>query len=140
MFEQNYSCLPAFDFTRVKNKLLLEYIRDGGRDTKAFLEGMTYLQDYIESGRDEMPLNCFVPEEAVTTVLKRQLQDREETIKELEKKIRLKNQALKNFRSMTKDERRALRKEEAYRDIEKKYSETRSQLVQVKNLSNSENL
>lgn len=127
------------DYNRIKNKLLLEFIRNGGGDTKAFLEGMTYLQDYIESNQKEIPLNEYVPEEVVIAVLKRQLEEKEKTIKELETKIKVKNQALKNIRSMTKDERKQLRKEEAYRNIEKKYSEMRNELVMKKTLSYTEN-
>lgn len=127
------------DYNRIKNKLLLEFIRNGGGNTKAFLEGMTYLQDYIESNQEEVPLNEYVPEEAVIAVLKRQLEEKEKTIKELEAKIKVKKQALKNIRSMTKDERRELRKEEAYRNLEKKYSETRTELIMEKNLRYAEN-
>ena len=127
------------DYNRIKNKLLLEFIRNGGGDTKAFLQGMTYLQDYIESNQEEVPLNEYVPEEAVIAVLERQLEEKEKTIKELEAKIKVKNQALKNIRSMSKNERKELRKEEAYRNIQKKYSEMRNEFVMKKTLSYTEN-
>ena len=130
------------DFNHIKKILLKEYETIGKRNEMelvAFLEGMTYLQDYIESNQEEIPLNEYVPEEAVIAVLKRQLEEKEKTIKELKIKIKDKNQALNNYRSMTKDERRELRKEEAYRNLEKKYSCTRTELIIEKNLRYSEN-
>ena len=92
----------TIDFSRVKKKLLLEFIRNGGGDTKTFIEGMTYLQDYIESNQEETRLNEYVPEEVRIEHLIKERERKERTITELQQVISHKQDIIRNFRKMTK--------------------------------------
>ncbi len=127
------------DFSRVKKKLLLEFIRNGGGDTKTFIEGMTYLQDYIESNQEETRLNEYVPEEVRIEHLIKELERKERTITELQQVISHKQDIIRNFRKMTKKERSELRKSEGFKDMEKRYSELKTDYVMNKGLRKNEN-
>ncbi len=127
------------DFSRVKKKLLLEFIRNGGGDTKTFIEGMTYLQDYIESNQEETRLNEYVPEEVRIEHLIKELERKERTITELQQVISHKQDIIRNFRKMTKKERSELRKSEGFKDMEKRYSELKTDYVMNKGLIKNEN-
>ena len=126
-------------FSRVKKKLLLEFIRNGGGDTKTFIEGMTYLQDYIESNQEETRLNEYVPEEVRIEHLIKELERKERTITELQQVISHKQDIIRNFRKMTKKERSELRKSEGFKDMEKRYSELKTDYVMNKGLRKNEN-
>ncbi len=129
----------TIDFSRVKKKLLLEFIRNGGGDTKTFIEGMTYLQDYIESNQEETRLNEYVPEEVRIEHLIKELERKERTITELQQVISHKQDIIRNFRKMTKKERSELRKSEGFKDMEKRYSELKTDYVMNKGLRKNEN-
>lgn len=129
----------TIDFCKVKKKLLLEFIRNGGGDTKTFIEGMTYLQDYIESNQEETRLNEYVPEEVRIEHLIKELERKERTITELQQVISHKQDIIRNFRKMTKKERSELRKSEGFKDMEKKYSELKTDYVMNKGLRKNEN-
>ncbi len=129
----------TIDFSRVKKKLLLEFIRNGGGDTKTFIEGMTYLQDYIESNQEETRLNEYVPEEIRIEHLIKELERKERTITELQQVISHKQDIIRNFRKMTKKERSELRKSEEFKDMEKRYSELKTDYVMNKGLRKNEN-
>ena len=129
----------TIDFSKVKKKLLLEFIRNGGGDTKTFIEGMTYLQDYIESNQEETRLNEYVTQEQRISCLQRQLERKERTITELQQVISHKQDIIRNFRKMTKKERSELRKSEGFKDMEKRYSELKTDYVMNKGLRKNEN-
>ena len=129
----------TIDFSKVKKKLLLEFIRNGGGDTKTFIEGMTYLQDYIESNQEETRLNEYVPEEVRIEHLIKELERKERTITELQQVISHKQDIIRNFRKMTKKERSELRKSEGFKDMEKRYSELKTDYVMNKGLIKNEN-
>ena len=129
----------TIDFSKVKKKLLLEFIRNGGGDTKTFIEGMTYLQDYIESNQEETRLNEYVPEEVRIEHLIKELERKERTITELQQVISHKQDIIRNFRKMTKKERSELRKSEGFKDMEKRYSELKTDYVMNKGLRKNEN-
>lgn len=122
------------DYNRIKKKLLLEFIRNGGVDTRTFLEGMTYLQDYIESNQEDTRLNEYVPEEARIGHLIKELEKKDKTITELEQVISHKQDIIRNYRKMTKKERSELRKSEGFKEMEKRYSELKTDYVMNKGL------
>ena len=129
----------TIDFSKVKKKLLLEFIRNGGGDPRTFIEGMTYLQDYIESNQKETRLNEYVPEEVRIEHLIKELERKERTITELQQVISHKQDIIRNFRKMTKKERSELRKSEGFKDMEKRYSELKTDYVMNKGLRKNEN-
>ena len=110
-----------------------------GGDTKTFIEGMTYLQDYIESNQEETRLNEYVPEEVRIEHLIKELERKERTITELQQVISHKQDIIRNFRKMTKKERSELRKSEGFKDMEKRYSELKTDYVMNKGLRKNEN-
>ena len=129
----------TIDFSKVKKKLLLEFIRNGGGDPRTFIEGMTYLQDYIESNQEETRLNEYVPEKVRIEHLIKELERKERTITELQQVISHKQDIIRNFRKMTKKERSELRKSEGFKDMEKRYSELKTDYVMNKGLRKNEN-
>ena len=129
----------TIDFCKVKKKLLLEFIRNGGGDPRTFIEGMTYLQDYIESNQEETRLNEYVPEKVRIEHLIKELERKERTITELQQVISHKQDIIRNFRKMTKKERSELRKSEGFKDMEKRYSELKTDYVMNKGLRKNEN-
>ena len=130
------------DFNHIKTILLKEYETTGKRnekELKAFLEGMTCLQDYIESNQEETRLNEYVPEKVRIEHLIKELERKERTITELQQVISHKQDIIRNFRKMTKKERSELRKSEGFKDMEKKYSELKTDYVMNKGLRKNEN-
>lgn len=113
------------DFNHIKTILLQEYETTGKRDEKelkAFLEGMTYLQDYIESNREDTRLNEYVTQEQRISCLQRQLETAD---KELSRMDRLKeeNTKLKNIvttvSNLSKSEFKEFKKEERINSLMK---------------------
>ncbi len=121
------------DFNHIKTILLKEYETTGKRnekELKAFLEGMTCLQDYIESNQEETRLNEYVTQEQRISCLQRQLETADKKLARMDK-LKEENTKLKNtvatvsnlskseFKEFKRDERIKFLVEELEKEKEK---------------------
>ena len=111
------------DFNHIKKILLKEYETIGKRNEMelvAFLEGMTYLQDYIESNQEEIPLNEYVPEEQRISCLQKQLEKAEKQLSKMDKlkaeNIKLQN-TIDTVRNLSKSEFKEFKRDERIKSL-----------------------
>ena len=111
------------DFNHIKKILLKEYETIGKRNEMelvAFLEGMTYLQDYIESNQEEIPLNEYVPEEQRISCLQKQLENAEKQLPKMDKlkaeNIKLQN-TIDTVRNLSKSEFKEFKRDERIKSL-----------------------
>lgn len=90
------------DYLQIKKILLAEYVANGGTDTREFMRGMNYLEDYLESGRNDHSLNAHVDE---IIFLRSRVEQLENDVAELNKNLRHKKNVIKQYREMNKDEK-----------------------------------
>ena len=107
------------DYFHIKKILLAEYVANGGKHTEDFLRGMNYLEDYMESGREEHGLNEEVSD---VLFLKEVINRLQITNQELKEAVNKKNKIIKNYHSMSKEERRAWKGNNEIKKIEQMYS------------------
>lgn len=102
--ELHFPCVNTenMDYLQIKKILLAEYLSNGGTDTREFLRGMNYLEDYLESGRKDHALNSHVDE---LMFLRSRVTQLEAEVDELDRTLRNKNNIIKQYRQMTKEEK-----------------------------------
>ena len=90
------------DFIQIKKILLAEYEANGGKNSREFYRGMNYLEDYLESGRNDHFLNAHIDE---VSFLREKIRRLEENITELDRTLRDKKNIIKQYRQMNKEEK-----------------------------------
>ena len=131
------------DYQYAKRILLDEYLEQGGKHATDFEHGMNYLQDYIESERDERRLQDEVPMVEHLNRVRNHLsvmnERHEFLVAELKKEIKSLNKELYRvrteldmYKSMSKKERKLFRSSQAFKDMQTAYSRMVSELHGVK--------
>lgn len=113
------------DYLQIKKLLLAEYVANGGKNTQEFLRGMNYLEDYLESGRNEHALNPYVDD---LMFLQKRNEELQNTVSSLKKELADKKIIIKQFRQMNKDERHQWRTSNEMARMEMVYSRMVMQL------------
>lgn len=107
------------DYTQIKKILLAEYTANGGTNTREFLRGMNYLEDYLESGRGDHFLNTHVDELAF---LRKRVEKLGNEVVELERTLKHKQNIIRQYRQMNKDERYKWKASQELMRLERMYS------------------
>lgn len=107
------------DYIQIKKILLAEYQANGGTDQREFLRGMNYLEDYLESGRQDHSLNPHV-DELIT--LREKVTRLETEISELDRTLRIKKNIIKQYRQMNKNEKLKFKSSQELMHLERTYS------------------
>lgn len=111
--------IKAMDYLKIKKILLNEYQANGGSDQREFLRGMNYLEDYLESGRQDHTLNSHVDD---IIVLREKVKSLEARVEELDRSLRDKRNIIKQYRQMNKDEKFRFKSSQEVARLEAVYS------------------